>query len=695
MAGLDFSSRAQSPASGGGALDFSARAKPVDAWLDAGKSFLSGVGKTMSQMAAQNAPGPPMLSMLKQAVDTASFVDDLIHGKLDMPKVVQLGAPEAAVTEKVIGSQHTPQTRAGKAAQTAGMMAPAALAPGNATQRLVNVLAPTAGAEGAAEVVKALGGDEKAQDIARMAGGATAGLATGVRIKPKSITASAEDAPALETIAKAMDASAPTSAPELPAGAPEGATAAGMTPPAAQPARALAKPQESALEYVNRVAGPKPLEAVSGAPDVALGAEALGQPGKAALAALARRPGATGDALNAEVATRQLGRPSRLLDAFAQASGVSPEAAAGDIQTLVKSGRAAAAPLYEEAYAAGPMDSPALRELMARPSVKKALRNAVSIAAEEGRNPSDIGFEVSPASGDIPEMVAVKNPTAQTWDYVKRGLDDVINGYRDGTTGKLRLDDAGRATLGTLKELRSALVDANPAYGKALAASGDYLSADEAFRSASKDIFNAGLTERQFADKFDALSSSSKAAYKGGIANQFYNLAQTGRLDPKVLKTPRVQAKLRTALGPAEADRLIAMGSQEGDMLAFERRYAPNAGSITQEMKAAMDDQDSVSRGAQMAGDFASGLVKGHGVGGAATGAVTRQIQALMDSLGPTRGMSTETRDAAGQLLMLPPSELAKVLEAYRSLPRQPGISYSFPLPVTDWSSGSRPARAR
>jgi hypothetical protein len=159
-------------------------AQPVDKWLDAGKSFLGGIGKTISQMAAQNAPGPPVLSMLKQAVDTADFIDSLVHGKVTMPKVVQLGAPEAQVAETALGSRYTPQTRAGKAAQTAGMMAPAALAPGSATQRVVNVVAPTVGAEATAELVKALGGDEHAQDMGRTVGGIAGGLAGSVRTAP-------------------------------------------------------------------------------------------------------------------------------------------------------------------------------------------------------------------------------------------------------------------------------------------------------------------------------------------------------------------------------------------------------------------------------------------------------------------------------------------------------------------------------
>lgn len=476
-----------------------------------------------------------------------------------------------------------------------------------------------------------------------------------------------------------------------------------MGPPRPMPVRdaasRLPRDDAQAMAYVDRLASATPeLDKLRAAPDIITGAEAIGQPGKAGLGALARRSGATGEALNAEVSTRQLGRPARILDAFADASGVAPEAASGDIQALVTAGRAKAAPLYAEAYASGPVETPALRGLLQRPSVKKAMGNALKIAAEEDRNPGDLGFQVSPASGDIPEMITVKSPTAETWDLVKRGLDDVLETYRDKTTGKLVLDNEGRAVLGTLKSLRQELVDANPAYGKALATSGDYLSADNAFSAAGKDLFNSTLTEKQFAEKIAGMSASDLSAYRGGIANRVYDLAQTGKLDPKILKTPRVQAKLRAALGPDKADALLGLTAQEGDMLAFERRYAPGANSITQEMAAAMAEQDGIGRGAQVAGDFAGGMVRGHGPIGSAMGAVSRQLQQAVDALGPTRGMSVAARDKAGEALMMSPGELAKALEAYRAsrgalaLPNAPRAR-QLAIPVSGASTSGLPKR--
>ena len=551
------------------------------------------------------------LRAVRQAADLASAVNDIRAGKRPQLQPTQTAAvtgPLAKLMTGAAGQDYTPETRGGRWAKTAGSMLPAVVVPGTALQRAVNVVAPTIGAEGSAEIVGALGGDENAQEIARMVGGFAGGLAGNVRTVKRPDALPREDA--------------------------------------------------MAMRYVDKMAGNTPLDQVREAPSEMFGAEALGQSGKRALGSLARREGATGEALNAEVSGRQLGRPGRLLDAFASVTGVHPDAAAGDLQKLVDAGRVKAAPLYEEAYAVGGVDTPKLRSLSSRPSVKAALGKAIAIAAEEDVPPNELGFEVSPASGDGQEVVKIVNPTAKTWDYVKRGLDDVMEGYRDKTTGKLVLDEKGRATLGTLKALREELIDANPAYGRALETSGDYLSSEAAFRDAGKDIFNSNLTERQFAERFARMSESSREAYKGGIANRFHDLAQNSRLDPKVLKTPRVRVKLQMALGNDEADRLIELAGHEGDMLAFERRYAPGAGSITSEMAAGQAEQDAMSgKGAEIINDVLRTGPKR---------AIGAQLGAAMEALGPTRGMPVGARDKAGQALMMSPAELAAAIQRYR-----------------------------
>ena len=111
------------------------------------------------------------------------------------------------------------------------------------------------------------------------------------------------------------------------------------------------------------------------------------------------------------------------------------------------------------------------------------------------------------------EIAYQPTPTAETWDYVKRGLDDVLETYRNKTTGELVLDDEGRAVLRTLQELRGELINQNPIYGEALdaysgpAAMMDALQAGRgAFRETGESL------GRKFAD----FSTGEREMYRLG-----------------------------------------------------------------------------------------------------------------------------------------------------------------------------------
>src|SRR6185437_10561434 len=59
-------------------------------------------------------------------------------------------------------------------------------------------------------------------------------------------------------------------------------------------------------------------------------AEAIGRPGIGALSALARRSGATPDALEGMLTERSMSAPSRMLEDFSQAAGIDPATAEGN-----------------------------------------------------------------------------------------------------------------------------------------------------------------------------------------------------------------------------------------------------------------------------------------------------------------------------------------------------------------------------
>ena len=172
------------------------------------------------------------------------------------------------------------------------------------------------------------------------------------------------------------------------------------------------------------------------------------------------------------LAERQAGQGNRLVTQVKNYIA-DPEEFYKSIDDLDATRRAAAGPLYEAAYAKPAVEqwTPEIAALMKRPSMKAAYAKAAKIAAEEGRDPKELGLSFNEA-GDPVFLAGAdssgKIPSTQTMDYIKRGLDDVVEQYRDKTTGKLVLDTEGNA----INKTRAAFVDmlrsGNPDYAKAL-----------------------------------------------------------------------------------------------------------------------------------------------------------------------------------------------------------------------------------
>jgi len=198
---------------------------------------------------------------------------------------------------------------------------------------------------------------------------------------------------------------------------------------------------------------------------------------------------------------------------------------------LIAQGRANAAPLYDQAYATPIPSSPELDSLLATPFGRQAVARARTIAANERRSPTELGFAVdadgNPILNPIPEdrigaldaarealrstegnyygsrsmpgynaeagmgqvanarqtvidaeqavrnapepgtPAARPNYTTETLDYTKRGMDDILEANRNQITGKLNLDEMGRSQNEVLRALIGEMDARNPAYGAA------------------------------------------------------------------------------------------------------------------------------------------------------------------------------------------------------------------------------------
>lgn len=160
---------------------------------------------------------------------------------------------------------------------------------------------------------------------------------------------------------------------------------------------------------------------------------------------------------------------------------------------LTTQARTAAAPLYDAAYANPGASSVDLADLMQRPSMTAGLRRAHSIAKEEGRDPTTLGFDLDQQG----EVTLTRVPSWQTLDYVKRGLDDTLEQYRDPLSGKLQLNEATRAINNTKNDLLGRIDKVNPDYAAARAAYAGPVQARDAFQR-GVDSFSLSPNELAF-----------------------------------------------------------------------------------------------------------------------------------------------------------------------------------------------------
>lgn len=268
---------------------------------------------------------------------------------------------------------------------------------------------------------------------------------------------------------------------------------------------------------------PQAIQAVSQTPDMGIvnaGGENVSALGRQATVAPGNARTAAADFFEQQAA----GMPDRAADAV---GNLAQNGYYGTLEQLDNARRTAAAPLYNQAYQQPAVDqwTPEISNLMQRPSMQQAARNAANIAAEEGRNPAELGLTFN-AAGD-PVFVAGANangqiPSVQTMDYMKRGLDDVLEQYRDPVTGRLNLDTAGRAAQNTRAQFVQLLRDGNPTYAAALDAWGGPSHSIE-MMNFGRDMWRKTGDPAEMIQRFRQLPANDQEMVRTGLMREAIN----------------------------------------------------------------------------------------------------------------------------------------------------------------------------
>lgn len=285
----------------------------------------------------------------------------------------------------------------------------------------------------------------------------------------------------------------------------------------------------------------------------------------------ARREGPAIDVAQDAFDPRQAEQFARVRNDLRQSFGVEGDYL--DRIDVIKAQRAATAqPLYAQAYATPTKATNRISELLGRPPLKKAVNEAAELAAIKGE-------ELAP-------IVAGEPINTRTLHFMRRALDDQIDVFRDKTTGKLVLNEKGRALVGLRKEFNEAIRIGNPAFK----AADDIWSGDSSAASAlelgrklstrTKEIEVRSVMRRGIKGEDRELF---EVGFAQGLEESIGRSGSPGRNIANTLLSQEKQKIIRTVLGPERGEDLLNRLRVEQLMSRTKNTISPNVGSDTAE----------------------------------------------------------------------------------------------------------------
>lgn len=225
--------------------------------------------------------------------------------------------------------------------------------------------------------------------------------------------------------------------------------------------------------------------------------------------------------------------------------------------------------------------------------------------ARERLSSAEAGLAAAPQMGD--EMVR-QMPTWQTLDYVKRGIDDVLEGYRDKTTGKLRLDEEGRAIDATRRAFLSNIDEVNPDYAAARATyAGPAQARDQLRMGQQAYTIRPNELGVNVADASDEQMGQMRLGFQSELMERSGNLRNNSNPWAQ-LNTPNTEGRLNVLYGDAEdanIARLLSQRDLELQLAGSANRLIGNSATAEREIADEFFKQQP-----GIGGDLAAGIVE-------------------------------------------------------------------------------------
>lgn len=260
------------------------------------------------------------------------------------------------------------------------------------------------------------------------------------------------------------------------------------------------------------------------------------------------------------------------------------------------------------ANAPGAVWSPRIQQFIDDPIVKQGITKGLEVqrlealAAGKTFNPTEYSVvgtnpDGTPKIGSVPNM--------RLLDAGKRGLDDILESYRDGTTGKLNLDQRGRAIDQVRKALISELDTINPKYKAARAAWAGPSQSNSAMQMGENSLT---ADPEQIDQAMGRLSDSDKDFYRIGAARAIQDKANSAAdsadLSKRLFGNARVRAQIEKIFGKGSADAFGQAMGAEGNM-AETKRFVLGGSNTANKVADALDSHQ------ELAQDIMHGVLHG------------------------------------------------------------------------------------
>lgn len=247
---------------------------------------------------------------------------------------------------------------------------------------------------------------------------------------------------------------------------------------------------------------------------------------------------------------RALGQADRAQEQIARNFGPIDNPNEISAQLLAKA-RADSQPLYEAFRSQPARTSPELEAFLATPAGREALTNARTIAANEGRDPNAMGFDLDQQG----QVVLRQDPSPETLDFVKRGLDDVVGGYKNPVTGRLDLNAQGGSVEGLRKNFVAEVDRLYPdTYPQARAAFAGPASEREALQ-VGRDMATAN--PRDIAPRMQGMTPGQQEQFKLGqrvaMADTVDKVRYSSNPYQNIYGSPVAQQRAATVFGEEPA----------------------------------------------------------------------------------------------------------------------------------------------